>query len=65
MFYAWSPSSDAFDNDILEKALLRRSELTDEKIRSCRHEPVETKFAVRLSSYFERWIEVTKAHRTY
>ena len=69
--YALMPKSDALDYDILKRALLRRFELTDDgfkkKFRACRPEPCETfsQFAVRLSSYFDRWIEMAKAGRTF
>ncbi|XP_065921901.1 uncharacterized protein [Magallana gigas] len=64
--YALMPKTDAFDYNTLKTALLRRFELTDDgfkkKFRSCRPDPSETfsQFAVRLSSYFDRWIEMAK-----
>ncbi|XP_052692422.1 uncharacterized protein LOC128170699 isoform X2 [Crassostrea angulata] len=69
--YALMPKTDAFDYNTLKTALLRRFELTDDgfkkKFRSCRPDPSETfsQFAVRLSSYFDRWIEMAKVSKSF
>lgn len=69
--YALMPKEDALDYNALKTALLRRFELTDDgfkkKFRSCRPDTYETfsQFAARLSSYFDRWIEMAKTPKTY
>ncbi|XP_062610800.1 uncharacterized protein LOC134272595, partial [Saccostrea cucullata] len=69
--YALMPKTHALDYNTLKTALLKRFELTDDgfkkKFRSCRPDQCETfsQFAVRLSSYFERWVEMAKAPKTY
>lgn len=69
--YALMPKTDALNHQSLKTALLRRFELTDDgfkkKFRSCRPEQCETlaQFSVRLSSYFDRWIEMAKVPRTF
>ncbi|XP_061171098.1 uncharacterized protein LOC133180643 [Saccostrea echinata] len=69
--YSLMPKSEALDYKNLKKALLRRFELTDDgfkkKFRSCRPDQLETfaQFSVRLSSYFDRWIEMAKAPKTF
>ncbi|XP_048777367.2 uncharacterized protein LOC125681360 [Ostrea edulis] len=69
--YALMPKEDTLDYNVLKTALLRRFELTDDgfkkKFRSCRPDTYETfsQFAARLSSYFDRWIEMAKAPKTY
>lgn len=65
------PKTDALIYQSLKTALLRRFELTDDgfntKFRSCRPEQCETfaQFSARLSSYFDRWIEMAKVPRTF
>lgn len=65
------PKTDALNYQSLKTALLRRFELTDDgfkkRLRSCRPEQCETlaQFSVRLSSYFDRWIEMAKVPRTF
>ena len=68
---ALMPTTEALDYNVLKTALLRRYELTDDgfkrKFRSCRPEQCETfsQFSVRLSPYFDRWIDMTKTLRTF
>lgn len=65
------PKTDALIYQSLKTALLRRFELTDDgfktRFRSCRPEQCETfaQFSARLSSYFDRWIEMAKVPRTF
>lgn len=69
--YALMPKTDALIYQSLKTVLLRRFELTDDgfktKFRSCRPEQCETfaQFSARLSSYFDRWIEMAKVPRTF
>nr|XP_022307941.1 uncharacterized protein LOC111113940 [Crassostrea virginica] len=69
--FALMPKTEALDYNVLKTALLRRYELTDDgfkkKFRSCRPEQCETfsQFSVRLSTYFDRWIDMTKTPRTF
>ena len=63
--YALLPSEHALDYDVLKDCLLRRFDKTEDdfkqKFRACRPESGETfqKFAVRLSGFFNRWIEMS------
>ena len=65
------PKTEALDYNVLKTALLRRYELTDDgfkrKFRSCRPEQCETfsQFSARLSTYVDRWIDMTKTQRTF
>lgn len=69
--YALMPKTDALNYQSLKTALLRRFELTDDGFktffRTCRPEQCETfaQFSVRLSSYFDRWIDMAKVPRTF
>ncbi|XP_078336880.1 uncharacterized protein LOC144626502, partial [Crassostrea virginica] len=69
--YALMPKDDALNYQALKTALLRRFELTDDgfkkKFRHGRPDTYETfsQFAARLSSYFDRWIEMAKTPKTY
>ena len=69
--YALLPFDKAKDYDELKSALLKRFELTEDgfrqKFRGCRPENGETfqQFAVRMGSYFDRWIEMSKVKPTY
>ena len=61
----------ALDYNVLKAALLRRCELTGDgvrkKIRSCRHDHCEnfSEFSVRLSTYADRWLDMTKTLRMF
>ncbi|XP_069109726.1 uncharacterized protein [Argopecten irradians] len=65
------PVDQALDFDLLKTALLKRFELTEEgfrkKFRSARPETGETfaQFAVRLDSYFLRWINMTETRKEF
>ncbi|XP_060070207.1 uncharacterized protein LOC132550192 [Ylistrum balloti] len=65
------PVERALDYDMLKTALLKRFELTEEgfrkKFRSARPEAGETfsQFAIRLDSYFQRWIEMAETTRDF
>ena len=69
--YALLPFDKAKDYDELKSALLKRFELTEDgfrqKFRGCRPENGETfqQFAVRMGSYFDRWLEMSKVKPTY
>ena len=69
--YALLPFEKAKDYDELKSALLKRFELTEDgfrqKFRGCRPENGETfqQFAVRMGSYFDRWLEMSKVKPTY
>jgi len=65
------PVAQALDYRELRDALLKRFELTEEgfrrKFRTSRLEQGETfgQFAIRLGSYYERWIDMANVERTY
>ncbi|XP_021346945.1 uncharacterized protein LOC110446230 [Mizuhopecten yessoensis] len=65
------PVEQALVFDELKKALLKRIEKTEEgfrkAFRSSRPESGESfgQFPLRLVSYFERWVEMTKTDKTY
>ena len=69
--YALLPSEHALDYDFLKMALLRRYDLTEDgfkrKFISCRPDPGETflQFSVRLDSYLQRWVEMSKIDKTF
>ena len=69
--FALMPKTEALEYNVLKTALWRRNELTDDgfkkKFRSCRPEQCETfsRFSVRLSTYFDRWIDMTTTPRTF
>ncbi|XP_062602901.1 uncharacterized protein LOC134264647 [Saccostrea cucullata] len=65
------PPESALDFDELKKALLKRFDMTEDgfrkKFRSSKPDGSETfmQFSVRLDSYLERWIELSKTTKTY
>ena len=65
------PPVEASNYQALKTALLKRYELTEDgfkqKFRSCRPENGETfmQFSVRLSSYFQRWFEMSKTAKSF
>ena len=69
--YALLPPVEASNYQALKTALLKRYELTEDgfkqKFRSCRPENGETfmQFSVRLSSYFQRWFEMSKTAKSF
>ena len=69
--YAFLPSDKAPDYSELEKALLKRYELTEDgfkrKFRACRPEYGETfcQFTARLASHLTKRIEMSSTSRTY
>ena len=69
--YSRLSSTEALDYDKLCEALLKRYQLTEEgfrqKFRTSKQEPGETagQFAVRLSNYLSRWMEIGKVKETY
>ena len=69
--YALLPAEKALVYDDVKDALLKRFDKTEDgykrKFRSCRPEQGETfiQFSVRLSSYFQRWLEMAKINKTF
>ncbi|KAK3101283.1 hypothetical protein FSP39_002389 [Pinctada imbricata] len=69
--YALLPPDQACDYVALKTALLKRFDLTEDgfkrKFRSCRPEGSETfaQYSVRLSSYLQRWIEMSRSTQTF
>ena len=69
--YALLPPDQALDYDALKTALLKRFDLTEDgfkrKFRASRPEGAETfaQFSVRLSSYLNRWIDMSKTNKTF
>ncbi|XP_069138991.1 uncharacterized protein [Argopecten irradians] len=65
------PVDQSLDYEVLKTALLKRFEMTEEgfrnRFRSGRPEKGETfsQFAVRLDSYFTRWLELAKTNKTF
>ena len=69
--YALLPQEKALDYGALKMALLKRFEKTEDgfrqRLRKCRPEVGETfsQFSVRLGSYLDRWLELSKVNKTY
>jgi len=69
--YTRMPRSDADDYGELKKALLKRYNYTEEgyrqRFRNCRPEQGETpsQFVERLSSYLEKWMELSSNEKEY
>ena len=65
------PPEQALDYKALKTALLKRFDLTEDgfkrKFRASRPEGAETfsQFSVRLSSYLQRWIDMSKTSKTF
>ncbi|KAK3084534.1 hypothetical protein FSP39_014861 [Pinctada imbricata] len=69
--YALMPPDQSLDYLALKTALLKRYDLTEDgfkrKFRACRPEAGETfaQFSVRLGSYFQRWLEMSKTEKRF
>lgn len=69
--YALLSPDQSTDYEILKTSLLQRFQLTEDgfkqKFRKCRPESGESfqQFVVRLSGYFQRWIEMSKSPSTF
>ncbi len=69
--YALLPIEQAMEYDAVKTALLKRYDLTEDgfksKFRDAKPESGETfsQFSVRLSSYLDRWVSMSKSDQTY